>query len=92
VYKVILLPDSEKSFRKLTKSVQKRITSKIDWLKENADKIIHHSLVGLPEDLRGLYRLRVGDYRVLYWIYKKENLIKIYEIEHRSEDYRSIRK
>ncbi len=88
----MLLPDAEKSFHKLDKTTQKRISSKIDWLGENAEKIIHHFLIGLPLDLRGLCRIRVGDYRILYWVYPNRHLIKIYEIEHRSEDYYSLRK
>ena len=92
MFRVILLPDAEKSFRRLDRPIQKRIASKIEWLKQNAERIIHHPLVGLPEDLKGLCRLRVGDYRILYWIYKEEKIIKIYEIEHRGEGYRSLRK
>lgn len=92
MYKVTFLPDAEDSFKKLDKPVQKRIGEKIDWLAENADKIIHHPLKSMPEDLRGLCRIRVGDYRILYWVYNDSKHIKIYEIEHRSQDYRSVKK
>ena len=92
MHKVIFLPDAEKSFKKLDKPIQLRIAEKIDWLAMNADKIIHHSLTSLPEDLRGLCRVRVGDYRIIYWIYFDKRLIKIYDIEHRSKDYRSIKR
>ena len=92
MYKVTLLPDAEKSFKKLDKPVQQRIAEKIDWLATNADTIIHHPLVSLPENLRGLNRIRVGDYRIIYWIYSDDREIKIYEIEHRSKDYRSVKK
>lgn len=92
MYKVTLLPDAEGSFKNLDKSVQLRVAGKIDWLAENADKIIHHPLTSLPDDLKGLFRIRAGDYRILYWIYNEEKHIKIYEIEHRGKDYRSIKK
>jgi mRNA interferase RelE/StbE len=92
MYQVIILPDAEKSFEKLDKEIQRRIASKIDWLKNNADTIIHHQLSSLPDELKGLCRFRVGDYRILYWIYFQHEIIKIYEIEHRSQNYRSIRK
>jgi mRNA-degrading endonuclease RelE of RelBE toxin-antitoxin system len=42
MYKVTFLPDAEESFKNLDKSIQMRITEKIDWLSENADKIIRH--------------------------------------------------
>lgn len=87
MYRIVLLSDVEKSFRGLDPSIQK-----IDWLAENADKIIHHPLTSFPDDLRGLCRIRAGDYRILYWVYAEPKVIKIYEIEHRSKVYRSIRK
>ncbi len=92
MYKVTLLLDAEKSFKKLDKPVQQRIAEKIDWLANNADTIIHHPLVSLPADLKGLCRIRVGDYRIIYWVYSDSKEIKIYEIEHRSKDYRSVKK
>lgn len=92
MYKVIILPDAEESFKKLDKPIQSRIAEKIDWLVSNADKVIHHPLTSLPDDLRGLCRIRAGDYRILYWIYNNEKHIKIYEIEHRGKDYLSIKK
>ncbi len=92
MYKVTFLPDAEESFKKLDVQIQTRIAKKIDWLSENADKMIHHPLTSLPDDLRGLCRMRVGDYRIIYWIYMEKKHIKIYEIEHRSKDYRFIRK
>ncbi len=92
MYKITILSDAEEAFKRLDKPIQKRIAQKIDWLVENADKMIHHPLTALPDDLRGLCRIRAGDYRILYWIYVETKRIKIYEIEHRSKDYRSIKK
>jgi mRNA-degrading endonuclease RelE of RelBE toxin-antitoxin system len=66
MYKITFLPDAEESFKKLDKPIQKRIAQKIDSLAENADKVIHHSLTSLPDDLRGLCRMRFGDYRIIY--------------------------
>lgn len=92
MYKVVLLPDAEASFRRLDKSTRFRIAEKIDWLSKNADFVVHHALTSLPDDLRGLCRIRTGDYRILYWLYKEKKTVSIYEIEHRSRDYRSIKK
>ncbi|MDI6729546.1 MAG: type II toxin-antitoxin system RelE/ParE family toxin [Thermodesulfovibrionales bacterium] len=92
MYKVTFLPDAEESFKNLDKTIQRRIAEKIDWLAENADKVIHHPLKSMPDDLRGLCRIRVGDYRIIYWVYNDEKHIKIYDIEHRGKDYRSVRR
>ena len=66
------------------------IERKIIWLAENAAVMIHRRLVGMPEDLAGLCKLRVGDWRILYWIYHAEKLMHIYRIQHRSEVYRDL--
>ena len=50
------------------------VERKIQWLAENAAVMVHRRLVGMPEDLAGLCKLRVGDYR----------------IQHRSEVYRRL--
>ena len=92
MYQVIFLPGAEESFRKFDKTVQKRIAAKIDWLAENADKVIHHPLKSLPDDLHGLCRIRIGNYRLLYWIYTDITQLKIYEVEHRGKNYQSIKK
>ena len=91
MYRITFLPDAEDSFKKLDKSVQRRIAQKIDWLAEYADKVIHHPLKSLPDDLRGLCKIRVGGYRIIYWIYDNSKHIKIYDIEHRGKDYRTIK-
>lgn len=92
MYKVTFLLDAEESFKNLDKTIQRRIAEKIDWLAENADKVIHHPLKSMPDDLRGLCRIRVGDYRIIYWVYNDEKHIKIYDIEHRGKDYRSVKR
>ena len=60
MYKITLLPDAQDSFKNLDKTIQRKIAQKIDWLAENADKVIHHILKSLPDDLRGLCKVRVG--------------------------------
>ncbi len=91
MYQIILLPPAEKSLKSLDLDTIERLSARIEWFRINADRIIHHHLSGLPDDLKGLCRLRVGDYRIIYWVYRSTKTIKIYEIEHRSKDYRSIR-
>ena len=41
------------------------VERKIQWLAENAVGMVHRRLVGMPEDLAGLSKLRVGDYQSL---------------------------
>ena len=69
MFEITLLADAAEAFKKFDKAVQARIGQKIDWLSENAAVIVHHPLTSLPDDLRGLCRIRVGDYRIIYWLY-----------------------
>jgi mRNA interferase RelE/StbE len=66
------------------------VERKIHWLAENAVGMVHRRLVGMPADLAGLCKLRVGDYRILYWFYPAKKRVRIYRIQHRSEVYRSL--
>ena len=66
------------------------VERKIQWLADSAAGMVHRRLVGMPEDLEGLCKLRVGDYRILYWVYPAKKLVRIYRIQHRSEVYRQL--
>lgn len=66
------------------------VERKILWLAENAAVVVHRRLVGMPDELAGLCKLRVGNWRILYWVYHPQTLIRIYRVQHRSEVYRDI--
>ena len=69
---------------KLTQVVRNRIISKINWLAENFDGITPIPLSG---NLAGFYKLRVGDYRVIYEFISEEKVVVIDRIGHRREIY-----
>jgi len=62
--------------------VKERIAQKIEWLAENLDQIIPQQLTG---NLAGYYKLRVGDYRVIYDLINEEKVLIISQVGHRSE-------
>ena len=66
------------------------IERKILWLAENAAAVVHRRLVGMPDELSGLCKLRIGDWRILYWVYHPQTVIRIYRVQHRSEVYRDF--
>lgn len=66
------------------------VERRMQWLAENAEAMVHRRLVGMPEDLSGLCKLRIGDWRILYWVYPSQKLVRIYRIQHRSEVYRDF--
>ncbi|AFZ23203.1 addiction module toxin, RelE/StbE family [Cylindrospermum stagnale PCC 7417] len=68
----------------LTQSVQKRVVNKINWLADNFDQITPQPLTA---DFSGFFKLRVGDYRVIYEFSQEERIIFINRIRHRREVY-----
>jgi len=89
-YRVEIGPKAAKQFDKLDAVIAASIERKILWLAQNAPTMVHHRLVGMPDDLDGLCKLRIGDYRILYWAYSQQKLIRIYRVQHRSEVYRQF--
>ncbi len=85
MYRVILSPQAIQDISGLDKGVAHRIISKIDWLAENFDVIAPLALAGTLADF---YKLRVGDWRVIYSLNSKTETININRIKHRSEAYK----
>ena len=89
-YRIEIGPQARTQFDKLDPTIAANVERKIIWLAVNADTLMHRRLAGMPDELQGLCKLRVGDYRVLYWVYHNSKLIRLYRIHHRSEVYRSL--
>jgi mRNA interferase RelE/StbE len=85
MYDIRILEDASHELARLDKGVGRRIVERVNWLAANFDNIRPEALTW---DLIGLYKLRVGDYRVIYEIIRKEKTIVIHTIGHRREIYR----
>ena len=67
----------------IDKQIVKRILTKITWFAHYFDNITPESLSG---DMSGLFKLRVGDWRVVYEI--GEDVIVIKAVGHRRDIYK----
>jgi mRNA interferase RelE/StbE len=85
LYTVRILKAASRELERLNKPVARRVVERIRWLAENLEKARPQPLKG---DLSGLYKLREGDYRIIYEIIREENVIIIHSIGHRREIYR----
>jgi mRNA interferase RelE/StbE len=85
VYDIRILPTASRDLEKLDKSVSRRIVTRLYRCAANLEEI---KLEALKGDLSGLYKLRVGDFRVIYEIIPEEQIIIIHQIGHRREIYR----
>ncbi|MDP2209080.1 MAG: type II toxin-antitoxin system RelE/ParE family toxin [Bacteroidota bacterium] len=83
-YSVEFLDAAIVDMERLDKKIAHRIIGRIKWLSENFDVIKPISLKG---KLTGLFKLRVGDYRIIYQIIRGEKLIMIHAIGHRKDIY-----
>jgi mRNA interferase RelE/StbE len=89
-YRIEVGPQASAQLSELDSTLGSAVERKIIWLAQNAAVMIHRRLVGMPDDLAALCKLRVGDWRILYWIYHTEKIVRIYRIQHRSEVYRGL--
>jgi len=85
MYRVRILEAAARDFERLDKVAGRRIAERIDWLAANLDSVRPEALTGA---LSGLYKFRVGDYRVLYEVLREEQLILIHAVGHRKDIYR----
>lgn len=84
-YRIRILKAASQDLERLDKPTGRRIAQRIHWLAVNLEAIRLEALTG---DLPGLYKLRVGDYRVIYEVLWDEETIVIHAIGHRREIYR----
>lgn len=86
MYSVEFTPTAAEDLAHLNKPIAQRILSKIRWLADNFQTLMPEPLAGRWE---GVYKLRVGDYRVLYTFSKTETSITVHFVRHRREVYKT---
>ena len=84
-YKVIFKPSVEKDVRSLPQAVVVRVFKLIEALK---DEPIPRQSIKLAGGQ--LYRVRVGNYRVIYGVDKDSKQIVIHYVRHRQDVYRQL--
>jgi mRNA interferase RelE/StbE len=82
-YQVRIIPSAEREMNRLPALIHGRISRKILSLGDNPRPTGAKKLSGREE-----YRLRVGDYRVVYTIDDKVHVLTVFAVGHRREVYR----
>ena len=85
-YAVTLARSARKELEKLPVSVAQRIIEQMEILMKNPRPVRAIKLQGN----RSLWRLRVGDYRVLYSIDDSARLVDVSAVRHRRDVYRDL--
>ena len=83
VYRINLKRSAEKELERLPDKIHDRIVHRLLLLKNDPRPQNAKKLRG-----REGYRIRVGDYRILYIIDDENKIVEIYSIAHRREAYR----
>ena len=84
-YQVKFMPKAVEDLSRLDKVIAQRILTKIRWLSENFDNLTPEVLIG---GWQGLFKLRVGSYRVVYTVSQKDQLITVHLVGHRRGIYK----
>ena len=84
MYRIELLPSAARQFEKLPVAIHRRVGRAIDGLAVDPRPPGAHKLAGAED----VWRLRVGDYRVLYQVGDVVLLVLIVKIGHRRDVYR----
>ena len=82
-YEVRLHREAERAYRRLHGSVRDRIREAIDSLAQEPRPRGATKLAGRDD-----YRIRIGDYRIVYAVDDPERLVLVARIAHRSAVYR----
>lgn len=83
-YAIEFTPSADKAFRKLPKNVQKIARDRIDTLAEDPRPPF---ATPLRWGLKGLWKIRIGDYRVAYAIEDKKLIVLVVGVGDRKEIY-----
>ena len=84
MYQVLVERSAEKDLKRLTAEVQSRAVVAIRALAKNPRPAGSRKLAGTAND----WRIRVGDYRIIYEIADQIRIVRINRVRHRRETYR----
>ncbi|HVS20667.1 MAG TPA: type II toxin-antitoxin system RelE/ParE family toxin [Pyrinomonadaceae bacterium] len=84
MYRVFLARSAEKDLGRLSPDVHDRVIAAIHRLARNPRPPGCRKLVGADND----WRIRVGDYRVVYEIADTLRVVRVNRVRHRREVYR----
>jgi mRNA interferase RelE/StbE len=85
-YSINFKPSVEKDLRPLSKTLISRVMERIERLKTDPYPRQAIKLSGTER----LYRIRVGDYRIVYEVDTQAKEVTIHYVRHRREVYRAL--
>ncbi len=84
-YRVIISAVADRAVARLDKTTRRRIADRLAALAENPRPAGCVKLTGLEA-----YRIRVGDYRIVYEIADRVLIVTVIDVGHRRDVYRGL--
>ena len=82
---LFFVPEAENDLEELSPVIRKRIVKKLYWFRDRFQDI---TPLTLRHELRGFFKLKMGDWRMIYKIDWQRNKIIIVAIGHRTKIYK----
>ncbi|MDP3012862.1 MAG: type II toxin-antitoxin system RelE/ParE family toxin [Candidatus Subteraquimicrobiales bacterium] len=79
------MTEAEKDLVKFDREIRRRVIDKLDWLLENFESIFPEILTG---EFKEFYKLRVGDWRVMYKVNWSNKTIIVCYVDRRDKVYK----
>ncbi|MEA2005875.1 MAG: type II toxin-antitoxin system RelE/ParE family toxin [Acidobacteriota bacterium] len=86
-WKIDIKPNAEKQYLKLDKKTRKRIKDSLIHLEREENPLHDNNVKALTAELKGDYRLRVGNWRILFTPEKGAKILHVYAILPRGDAY-----
>ena len=77
---------AERGLSTLDRTAAQQVLVKLRWLADNAESASHKALTG---QWKGVFSLRVGDYRAIYQYDRADCRVVVHFVKHRSKVYHS---
>ena len=83
-YEIIIKPTAEKSLDNVPRPARRRIVDALEELRDHPRPARVVKLAGTED----LWRVRVGDYRIVYGIDDQRRIVTVLRVAHRKDVYR----
>jgi mRNA interferase RelE/StbE len=86
MYAIELKPQAQKFIEEQSKKVQRQLVGKIESLRDNP----RPSNSKLLDSSKNIYRLRSGNYRIIYQIKDEKLLVLVAKVANRKDAYKNL--
>ncbi len=93
IWKIKLSKGAEKQLADSPRNVSKRIARYFEEIRVMGNPLIHRQIIHLAGELKGRYRLTIGNWRLFFTLAGKEKIIYVSAIQKREKDtYRRMQR